>query len=74
MSETLVNNQRTYWRNKKLMNKSLYACAEHIETVLDMYIDDHETPPEFRKIEHTHSLSTACELCDEPAIYIVGNE
>lgn len=54
------------------MNKSLYACAEHIETVLDMYIDDHETPPEFRKIEHTHSLSTTCELCDEPAIYIVG--
>ncbi|MFX0109078.1 CxxH/CxxC protein [Bacillus pumilus] len=56
------------------MNKLLYACAEHIETVLDMYIDDHETPPEFRKIEHTHSLSTTCELCAEPAIYIVGNE
>ncbi|MEN2448790.1 CxxH/CxxC protein, partial [Bacillus sp. JR_15] len=28
------------------MNKIFYACAEHIETVLDMYIDDHETPPE----------------------------
>ncbi|MFS0656472.1 CxxH/CxxC protein [Bacillus sp. 179-C3.3 HS] len=56
------------------MHKLFYSCEEHIETVLDMYIDDHETPPEFRKIEHTHSLSTACELCAEHAIYIVGNE
>ncbi|WP_353856645.1 CxxH/CxxC protein [Bacillus sp. Bos-x628] len=56
------------------MNKALFSCEEHIETVLDMYIDDYEQPPEFRKIEHTHRLSTTCELCDEPAIYIVGNE
>lgn len=56
------------------MKNAYYSCEEHIETVLDMYIDDHELPPEIRKIEHTNSLSTACELCSEPAVYIVGNE
>lgn len=56
------------------MKNAYYSCEEHIETVLDMYIDDHELPPEIRKIEHTNSLSTACELCGEPAVYIVGNE
>ncbi len=41
------------------MKTAYYSCEEHIETVLDMYIDDHELPPEIRKIEHTNSLSTA---------------
>ncbi|AOS00442.1 MULTISPECIES: CxxH/CxxC protein [Bacillus] len=56
------------------MKQAYYSCEEHIETVLDMYIDDHELPPEIRKIEHTNSLFTACELCGDPAVYIVGNE
>lgn len=50
------------------------SCEEHIETVIDMYVDEEELAPEIRKIEHTHSLSTTCELCDKPAVYIVGNE
>ena len=56
------------------MKTAYYSCEEHIETVLDMYIDDHELPPEIRKIEHTNSLSTACELCGDTATYLVGNE
>ncbi|MFD0128954.1 CxxH/CxxC protein, partial [Bacillus subtilis] len=52
------------------MKQAYYSCEEHIETVLDMYIDDHELPPEIRKIEHTNSLFTACELCGDPAVYI----
>lgn len=31
------------------MKQAYYSCEEHIETVLDMYIDDHELPPEIRK-------------------------
>lgn len=50
------------------------SCEEHIETVIDMYVDEEELAPEIRKIEHTHSLSTTCELCNKPAVYIVGNE
>ncbi len=73
MSQILVKNEEHNGGMMK-MNKALFSCEEHIETVLDMYIDDYEQPPEFRKIEHTHRLSTTCELCDEPAIYIVGNE
>lgn len=51
------------------MKQAYYSCEEHIETVLDMYIDDHELPPEIRKIEHTNSLFTACELCGDRSIY-----
>ena len=56
------------------MKTAYYSCEEHIETVLDMYIDDHELPPEIRKIEHTNSLCKACELCGHTATYLVGNE
>ncbi|MRX73413.1 CxxH/CxxC protein [Bacillus lacus] len=49
------------------------SCNEHIETVIDMYVDDHEIAPEIIKIEENEKLSTVCEICGEPAVYIVGN-
>ncbi|WP_066098973.1 MULTISPECIES: CxxH/CxxC protein [Bacillaceae] len=48
------------------------ACADHVETAIDMYVDEHELAPEIMKIEETNRLSTTCELCENPAIYIVG--
>ncbi|MDA7025091.1 CxxH/CxxC protein [Bacillus sp. CLL-7-23] len=50
------------------------SCEEHIETVIDMYVDEEEQAPEITKIEHIHNLSTTCELCDNQAVYIVGNK
>ncbi|WP_081414216.1 CxxH/CxxC protein [Metabacillus indicus] len=49
------------------------CCEEHIELAIDMYVDEHETAPEIEKIREINKLSTSCELCTNPAVYIVGN-
>ncbi|WLR41857.1 CxxH/CxxC protein [Bacillus carboniphilus] len=48
------------------------CCLEHVELAIDMYVDEKEEAPIINKIEHTHTLSTKCELCENPAEYIVG--
>lgn len=50
----------------------MYCCEEHIELAIDMYVDEKELAPEIEKIEKNSKLSTSCELCANPAIYIVG--
>lgn len=47
------------------------ACNEHIEVVIDMFVDENEIAPNIQKIEDNHDLSTICDLCDKPAEYIV---
>jgi CxxH/CxxC protein (TIGR04129 family) len=51
----------------------MYCCEEHIELAIDMYVDEKELAPEIEKIENNSKLSTSCELCTNPAVYIVGN-
>lgn len=51
----------------------MYCCEEHIELAIDMYVDEKELAPEIEKIENNSNLSTSCELCSNPAVYIVGN-
>ncbi|WP_243387197.1 CxxH/CxxC protein [Bacillus kexueae] len=48
------------------------ACIEHIEVVIDMFVDENEIAPNIQKIEDNHSLSTTCDLCNNPAVYIVS--
>lgn len=50
------------------------CCAEHVELAIDMYVDENELAPEIEKIDENSELSTTCELCQNPAVYIVGNE
>ena len=49
-----------------------YCCEDHVELALDMFVDETETFPILTKVEN--NLSTTCEYCEKPAIYIVGNE
>jgi len=51
----------------------IYCCEEHIDLALDMYVDEHEVPPEMEKVEEEKKLSTSCEFCQNKAIYVVGN-
>ncbi|WP_084043063.1 CxxH/CxxC protein [Bacillus sp. J37] len=50
----------------------MYCCEEHIELAIDMYVDEKETAPEIEKIDVDGKLSTRCQICEKPAIYVVG--
>jgi len=52
--------------------KRMNSCEEHIEVVIDMFVDEKEIAPNIQKIEVNHNLSTTCELCEKPAVYIVS--
>lgn len=52
--------------------KDMYCCEDHIELAIDMYVDEKEIAPEIEKIEHNGKLSTRCQMCEKPAIYVVG--
>ncbi|MGD6789055.1 CxxH/CxxC protein [Sutcliffiella horikoshii] len=49
------------------------CCLEHIELAMEMYIDEHEEAPILEMLPEEEKLSTTCELCSEPAVYMVGN-
>ncbi|WP_082220210.1 CxxH/CxxC protein [Domibacillus robiginosus] len=50
--------------------KTLTCCLEHVELALDIAVDEWETAPVMKSIEKAAS----CEFCQNPAIYVVGNE
>ena len=50
-----------------------YSCEEHVETVIDMFIDEEETFPVLTKLDLGNNLSTGCELCGGKPIYMVAN-
>ncbi len=52
----------------------IYCCEEHVELAIDIMIDERETFPILEKVNTIHNLSTPCEYCSKPAIYIVSNE
>ncbi|PWA06624.1 CxxH/CxxC protein [Pueribacillus theae] len=52
----------------------IYCCEEHVDVALDTIVYEEETFPILEKIENTHSLSTTCEYCKNPAVYLVTNE
>lgn len=51
----------------------IFCCEECVEIALDSIVDKCETFPMFTKID-VDNLSTACEYCQNQAIYIVANE
>lgn len=53
---------------------SKFSCDEHIETVIDMFIDEEETFPVLTKLEEENKLSTGCVLCGGKPIYMVANK
>jgi CxxH/CxxC protein (TIGR04129 family) len=51
----------------------MYCCEEHIELAIDMYVDEKELAPEIEKVAGNAELSTNCEMCENPAVYVVGD-
>ncbi|GAA0334811.1 hypothetical protein GCM10008967_27030 [Bacillus carboniphilus] len=51
----------------------VYSCLEHIDIALDDVVDETGEPPILNKIERESDLSTTCEYCQNPAIYVVAN-
>ncbi|APH06800.1 CxxH/CxxC protein [Bacillus weihaiensis] len=50
----------------------MYCCEEHVEVAIDMYVDEKELAPEIEKVAENEKLSTTCELCKNPAVYVIG--
>ncbi len=48
------------------------CCEDHIEIVLDMYVDSHELAPELNLLESVKQTE-CCEFCEKKAVYKVGN-
>lgn len=51
----------------------IYACEEHVDLAIDTIVDEFETFPMLSKVEG-EELSTACEYCQNTAVYVVANE
>ena len=49
------------------------CCIEHIELALDILVDEYEVAPIMNELPEDKKLSTTCEFCQNPAIYVVGN-
>ncbi|MCA1026612.1 CxxH/CxxC protein [Cytobacillus sp. FSL W7-1323] len=52
----------------------IYSCEEHIDIAIDTIVDEHETFPVLTKCAPEENLSTTCEFCPNPAIYMVANK
>ncbi|MDQ0271931.1 CxxH/CxxC protein [Cytobacillus purgationiresistens] len=52
----------------------IYSCEEHIEVAIDTIVDEYETFPKLTKVSDVDNLTTTCEYCQKPAIYIVANK
>lgn len=51
------------------MNKRIYSCENHIEDLLDVYLDEVEQLPVLEKI--TTDAAT-CSECQETATYLLS--
>jgi CxxH/CxxC protein (TIGR04129 family) len=51
----------------------LYCCEEHVDMALDEVVYECETYPILTSVEEKEKLSTACEYCQNRAVYVVAN-
>ncbi|CRK82475.1 CxxH/CxxC protein [Neobacillus massiliamazoniensis] len=51
----------------------IYSCEEHVDIALDEVVDKSGEFPILTKID-VDNLSTSCEYCQNPAVYMVANK
>jgi len=51
----------------------IYACLDHVELALEAVMDETQSAPLLEELSDTQKLSTTCEYCKDPAIYMVTN-
>lgn len=52
----------------------IYSCENHIEQVLEDFIEKEEKFPMMAFVEEEEKISTSCTQCEKKALYIVANE
>ncbi|WP_107728273.1 CxxH/CxxC protein [Desmospora activa] len=48
---------------------SWYACKEHIELVIDDYVDQYQRAPEIEPVENTAQTGARCRQCGGTPAY-----
>jgi len=51
----------------------IYCCLEDVDLALEQVVDETQLPPIMEQVPEEKRLSTRCEYCGEPAIYVVTN-
>lgn len=51
----------------------IYCCKTHVEHALDVFVAKTESYPILTELPDEEKLSTKCEYCEEPAMYLVAN-
>lgn len=71
--ERLAVHQYVFSKRREVEVMLIYCCEEHVELAVDVIIDEKETFPILEEVNSIHNLSTTCEYCEKPSIYIVSN-
>ncbi len=52
----------------------IYSCENHIDQVLEDFIEKEENFPLLEALQKEERLSTNCTQCEKEAIYVVANK
>lgn len=55
------------------MEKQVVCCDEHVELALDVIVDETGEFPNLEAYTENKGLSTTCEYCEKPSVYLVSN-
>ncbi|MCP8617237.1 CxxH/CxxC protein [Salirhabdus salicampi] len=50
-----------------------YVCGKHVDLAMEKLIDETAFPPKLEQLTGNEELSTACEYCENNALYVVAN-
>ena len=67
----------TMWnirKSKGIDIMKIYCCKSHVEHALDVFVAKTESYPILTELSEEEKLSTKCEYCEEPAMYLVASE
>ncbi|MEK4405592.1 CxxH/CxxC protein [Sporosarcina sp. FSL K6-6792] len=51
-----------------------YSCETHINHALDVFVAEQGKFPIMEVVSEEEKLSTKCNYCEEPSIYVVVNK
>lgn len=49
------------------------CCKSHVEHGLDVFVAETESYPILTELSNDEKLSTICDYCEEPALYLVAS-
>ena len=53
--------------------RMIYCCLEDVDLALESVVDETQLAPIIEQIPEDKRLSTRCEYCGDPAVYVVTN-